>query len=520
VAPSKPRRVLGYARVSSAEQTQGSSLTDQQERIRREGASRGIKDVKLYVEAESGGYEKHERREQIHALMAEARAGDVVIVDKLDRFSRDPEVTYRSIRELREKGAAIYFVAEQLDPSTPNGEMALGMWITFARSEHRRIRDRMVGTREGLQAQGYYTLGGRPPYGYRRPAPDPKDHLANLTLIPEPDEAETVRQIFRRYASGGVSQRQLAEEFGLTIDYVNAMLSRRTYIGQVQLPPSAPGKDDGAWIKGRHEAIVDVGLFERVQAMSAQRTNGGPRPRRGPSGTSDWILRDVARCGLCQGRMRSSYRGPKGARAVYYQCSNRYLGTRKCRAPHFPVEEAEEPAAEMVLERLEALANELAKPPAQSKATAAVPDFETKREALRKRRARALDMYETGAIERGDLSARLGRIDSELAKLEAEEATAAKPPPLAEAKVRREMLKQVRELARAFQALAPTELRSLVNVLVVSVGLVRGRDPRVAWRTIADVHERLDVVREALLKALGRAPTWAEMTAAVVAEID
>src|SRR5689334_10577258 len=73
---STPRRVLGYARVSSAEQALGSSLKDQQASIAAYASSRGLKVTQFFVESESGGREKIERREQMQALMRDVRNGD------------------------------------------------------------------------------------------------------------------------------------------------------------------------------------------------------------------------------------------------------------------------------------------------------------------------------------------------------------------------------------------------------------------------------------------------------------
>src|SRR5690606_34672509 len=105
----RPRRVIGYARVSSAEQALGTSLQDQQEAIKAHAKARGLTISKMYVEAESGVHEKFERREQIQALMRDVRAGDLILVDKIDRWSRDPEFTWKSVREVRERSASFYF---------------------------------------------------------------------------------------------------------------------------------------------------------------------------------------------------------------------------------------------------------------------------------------------------------------------------------------------------------------------------------------------------------------------------
>ena len=70
------KRILGYARVSSAEQAIGSSLEDQQAVIRAFGERSGVAVATMFVEAQSAVHEKFERREQIQALIASVRAGD------------------------------------------------------------------------------------------------------------------------------------------------------------------------------------------------------------------------------------------------------------------------------------------------------------------------------------------------------------------------------------------------------------------------------------------------------------
>ncbi|MGH7435203.1 MAG: recombinase family protein, partial [Polyangiaceae bacterium] len=125
----RPRRVLGYARVSSEEQARGSSLRDQQDAISAYAKAQGLQVARFYVEAESAVHEKIERREQIRALMLDVRAGDLIICDKLDRWSRDPEFTYGSIRKILEADASFYAVGDRCDPATRDGDTMLGVRV-------------------------------------------------------------------------------------------------------------------------------------------------------------------------------------------------------------------------------------------------------------------------------------------------------------------------------------------------------------------------------------------------------
>lgn len=202
------RRVLGYARVSSAEQALGTSLADQQATIRAHASARGLTVSTMFVEAESAVHEKHERREQIRALMGSVRRGDLVLVDKIDRWSRDPEFTYASVRQIHEAGASLYAIGDDCDPSTPQGDSMLGLRIFFAREEHKRIRLRMVGTRKLMRDRGLY-VEGLPPWGYAR-----QDARANrnVLVVVEADAAK-VREAFARCVAGeslDVIARELA----------------------------------------------------------------------------------------------------------------------------------------------------------------------------------------------------------------------------------------------------------------------------------------------------------------------
>src|SRR5215210_2178459 len=305
------RRVLGYCRVSSADQATGSSLADQETAIRRYAAAAGIQVVCMYVEAVSAVREKIERREQIRRLLADVRRGDLVVVDKLDRWSRDPEFTYRSVREIQTAGAAFYSVSEACDPSTPEGDSVLGFRILFAKEEHKRIRERMVGTRQRLRARGLY-VEGLPPWGYRRQGG--KGPEKNVLVI-VPDDAERVRRAYAM-AIRGFSLAEIAARLGEKIDRVKDALSCRVYLGEVL------ESKHGTWIRGEHPPIIDVATFAAARAGIDSRNRG--RLRRGPTAppaeTASWWLRDLARCALCGGKMGAAYNGRPDDRRYYYRC--------------------------------------------------------------------------------------------------------------------------------------------------------------------------------------------------------
>jgi DNA invertase Pin-like site-specific DNA recombinase len=469
------RRVIGYARVSSEEQARGSSLQDQQDAIGAYAKGHGLKVARFYVEAESAVHEKIEHRDQIRALMADVRRGDLVVCAKLDRWSRDPEFTYGSVRKILEAGASFFSVDERCDPNTPEGDTALGFRILFAREEHKRIRERMVGTRKLLRDRGYY-VEGLPPFGYRRALPKGHKGEAKNVLVVHDDEAKVVRRAFALSASGH-SLSKIAAAVGLTRDRVRSVLGSRVFLGEVQ-------NTAGEWIRAKHAPIVDAETFARAQVGIESRRLGGERRRAGPSATSTWILRDVATCAKCGARMSAVYGGGNGDGTYerhYYRCAH------KCQPGGLvPVADVEAEAEPFIVARLEQLREELGREP---KRTAKAPpsDVGQLRAKLARRRERYLEAFADDFMTKEELRERLGKLDAESLRLDAREQAARRPSPLADPKTRRSALREVETIRRAWARAAPEARREIVQHLVTAARMVKGARLRVEWRSAEDL---------------------------------
>lgn len=465
----RPKRVLGYARVSSLAQTEGTSLEDQQNALRAHAKRQGLSVERMFVEAESGIYEKVERREQMKALLATAHVGDLVLCDKVDRWSRDPEFTYRSMRELAAKGVAVYFVGDACDPATPEGDTMLNFRVLFAREEHKRIKQRLVGTRRLLRDRGYY-CEGVPPYGYRRGG-GKRSEEKNILVI-EPKEAEIVRRMFALCIAGR-SLAQIADDVGLVRDRVRDVLRSRVFVGEIQ-------DTSGQWIKAKHEGIVDADTFTRAgAAIDARRL--GRQHTEAESETSTWTLRDVARCAHCGGKMAAAYAGPHGpGRRYYYRCWHR------CTGAYVPVRAVEAEAVPMFVARLEELREELAREPDRPP-TVLGADFAQRRLRLQRKRQRYQEAYADEHMTRDELATAMAKLDAETLRLEAEEQAARRTSPLVDAKVRRAALREVGAIAKAWKLATPQERRAIVRHLAVSVTLAKGEPPRFTWRSAEEL---------------------------------
>lgn len=140
--------MIGYARVSTGEQ----DLALQRDALKAAGADR------LFEDTASGA--KTDRPALAQALVY-ARAGDVLVVWKLDRLGRSLPHLIETVRNLDTRGVGLRSLTEQIDTSTPNGRLIFHIFAALAEFERDIIRER---TRAGLTAaHARGRRGGRKP---------------------------------------------------------------------------------------------------------------------------------------------------------------------------------------------------------------------------------------------------------------------------------------------------------------------------------------------------------------------
>jgi DNA invertase Pin-like site-specific DNA recombinase len=139
--------LLGYARVSTEDQ----DTRAQESALTVAGAGR------VFTEHASGG---RWDRPELHRLLDQVRAGDVVLVWKLDRLSRSLKDLLHIIERLDAAGAGFRSLTEAIDTTVPAGRMMMQMLGAFAEFERAMIRER---TRAGLAAAAQGRHGGRRP---------------------------------------------------------------------------------------------------------------------------------------------------------------------------------------------------------------------------------------------------------------------------------------------------------------------------------------------------------------------
>src|SRR5580700_2206735 len=148
----------------------------------------------------SGG---HTDRPALQRLLADVRSGaiDVIVVYKVDRLTRSLADFAKLVELFDQHTVSFVSVTQQFNTTTSMGRLTLNVLLSFAQFEREvigeRVRDKIAASkRKGLW------VGGPIPLGYAS---------VNKKLVVVPNEAETVRNIFRRYLELG-SIRDLTED--------------------------------------------------------------------------------------------------------------------------------------------------------------------------------------------------------------------------------------------------------------------------------------------------------------------
>lgn len=273
-------RLAGYMRVSRvAGREHLISPELQEKRIRGFAEIRGWTIDVFPPELDvSGG---RSRRPILEEIIQRIEVGefDGVIVSQMDRLSRMEMTTALTVIErIEEAGGQIVAVAENVDPTTPEGRMARNVFLSLAAMERERHSVQLAEAKERAVRLGIWPAS-KVPFGYLK-GEDRK-------LTPGPD-ADVLRRAFECRAAGG-SWSQVGKILDRGASSAMKILRNRVYLGEITV---------GEWNNPTaHPPIIDRVLFESVQDKE-------PAPVHRGDGT--WLLKGIIRCGGCQRTMSAT----------------------------------------------------------------------------------------------------------------------------------------------------------------------------------------------------------------------
>ena len=312
-------QAITYCRVSSEEQAlKDISIPAQRKAIHRWAANQtGLEVVRDFVDSGISAYAPADKRPGFCEMVAFCRKHDVgvILVHKLDRFSRNREesILFKSL--LRRHGVRVQSITETYDPDTPQGFLYEGMIEVINQFYSMNLATETIkGMRENAE-RGYHN-GGRTPYGYRleKVVDGSREHKK---LVPGPDEEVTViREIFRLATDEGMGIKAVTNELNArgipaprgkhwNASAVTHILGNRVYVGdQVWFQRRKHGRSGHKkqpkenWIvtEDAHEALVEREVFERREELAKKRRfMKHDSPRRHVS----YLLSRLMVCGNC-----------------------------------------------------------------------------------------------------------------------------------------------------------------------------------------------------------------------------
>ncbi len=318
-------RAALYARVSTEEQVDGYSLDAQVRAFRAFTKGRSWTVHQEYIEeGKSAHVDDVGKRPVFREAIDDALNGEynVLVVHKVDRFSRKLRVTLEYIEKLGRADVGFVSILNQVDYSRLEGKLMLVMMGGLAEFYSDNLSEE---TKKGLaerRAQGFHL--GPLPFGVTKgskgvPVPDPETYQGLVMAFKEASKGKSDRQVaqimnahgFRTVGSRGGGPFTLASAKGI--------LTNRFYTGEI-----SDGK--GGWMRGKHEPMIDESLFQQVQLARAKNRSNPLTIRRS---ARTYSLSGLMKCVLCEGPMwihKDNKGRPRifcGARKQGLKCQNR-----------------------------------------------------------------------------------------------------------------------------------------------------------------------------------------------------
>ena len=309
-----------YARYSSDSQRE-ESIEGQFRECTEYAERNGITILRSYIDRALSARTADRPEFQNMIKDSEQKLFDVVLIWKLDRFSRDRYDSAHYKRILKKNGVKVVSVKENISDG-PEGIILESMLEGYAEYYSAELSEKIQrGQKEN--ALKCKNNGGNTPLGYVVGA--------DGVLAVDPLTAPLVTEIFTRYDSGesiseitaSLNGRGLKTKKGkaFKIGGVSLILKNRKYIGEYQygsviIPKGIP-------------AIIDDDLFDRVQRRMAFNKKAPAKAKA----TEEYLLTTKLFCGTCERLMagESGTSSTKGVKHYYYKCggAKRKLGCKR-----------------------------------------------------------------------------------------------------------------------------------------------------------------------------------------------
>ena len=293
------------------------------------------------------------KRDNFNKMIAACKRGriDTILTKSLSRFARNTVDCLETVRMLRARGIGVIFEKENINTLTESNEFLITLFSGFAQAESESLsgniaRGKMMSMQAGNVPFQYKKL-----LGYRE-GEDGKPEIA-------PEEAKTVRRIYRRYLEGcslSQIQRELEADHVPTAQgiqrwsyqVIHNILTNERYIGDALLGKTyvldciskEVRKNNGErpqyYVENNHPAIIPREWFQRVkEEMTRRASKRKVMQRHGKTElgkySAKYALSELLVCGECGTPYKRCTWARNGKKRIVWRCISRLeFGTKYC----------------------------------------------------------------------------------------------------------------------------------------------------------------------------------------------
>ena len=335
-----------YARVSTTEQVEGYSLTDQLSSGRSHLLAMNLTNIQEYIDdGYSGEYLERPALDRLRNDLRNKTIEHIVIYDP-DRLSRNLTNQLLLADEIEKAGAKLIFITHDYDAS-PEGRLFFSIRGAISAFEKAKIRERTMRGKRTKALSGKLVFNDKA-FGYNY------DEENSMYIINE-TEAEIVRLMYNLCAERHYSLRDIMIELRsmgimnrkgkpFTLSNIHRIINNEMYAGTKwafkyygkktsQYKTTVITRPEEEWIPIEVPAIVTKEIWYTAKQVLANNKFIAERNTK-----REYLLRGIIKCGCCNRSITGVCRVQNSIEYKYYVCNKNmedwYLKTGKCTNTH------------------------------------------------------------------------------------------------------------------------------------------------------------------------------------------